>query len=233
MEKIGNDEGFEFDPKYEFSAPHFFDFIEGETQEKAKEAELWFKTALTYTASPYVAKIKSRQRFAVETLCSFEEAGQLLDRVSPEKPKEEPTVASSLDKLFPTGSSRNCDDNKDGERTGMPQANPENVLSSSIYMPIFLLIFNVVLPMWLAEFYELMFMGLILNKLPACFHLIVTCQQSIHALSSSSLFYTFSSVEVSGMWHKPDILILSSFAVCLDPFFVVPISFLNSIFFHC
>eukprot|EP01018_Ginkgo_biloba_P009861 Gb_03405 [translate_table: standard] len=42
---------FQIDPNYEFSAPHYFDFIQGETSEEAREAERWFKTACTYAAS--------------------------------------------------------------------------------------------------------------------------------------------------------------------------------------
>lgn len=33
---------FMIDEAYEFSAPKFFDFIVGETQEEMREAELWF-----------------------------------------------------------------------------------------------------------------------------------------------------------------------------------------------
>lgn len=39
------------DETYEFSAPRFFDFINGESEENKCEAELWFDTALTYAPS--------------------------------------------------------------------------------------------------------------------------------------------------------------------------------------
>lgn len=64
---------FQIDPDYEFSAPHFFDFIQGETEEEAQQAEGWFETASTYAASPYVAKIKERESSYDETKCSLQE----------------------------------------------------------------------------------------------------------------------------------------------------------------
>lgn len=39
------------DVDYEFSAPKFFDFIQGETEDQIREAQLWFDTALTYAPS--------------------------------------------------------------------------------------------------------------------------------------------------------------------------------------
>lgn len=39
------------DETYEFSAPHFFDFVNGEFEEDKCQAELWFDTALTYAPS--------------------------------------------------------------------------------------------------------------------------------------------------------------------------------------
>lgn len=39
------------DEAYEFSAPRFFDFINGETDEYIKRAELWFETSLSYAPS--------------------------------------------------------------------------------------------------------------------------------------------------------------------------------------
>lgn len=64
---------FQIDPDYEFSAPHFFDFIQGETEEEAQQAEGWFETASTYAASPYVAKIKERESSHDEIKCSLHE----------------------------------------------------------------------------------------------------------------------------------------------------------------
>lgn len=39
------------DEAYEFSAPRFYDFIKGETEEEVIKAELWFDSALTYAPS--------------------------------------------------------------------------------------------------------------------------------------------------------------------------------------
>lgn len=39
------------DEDYEFSAPKFFDFIEGETEEEMIKAQLWFDSALSYAPS--------------------------------------------------------------------------------------------------------------------------------------------------------------------------------------
>lgn len=39
------------DESYEFSAPHFFDFVKGESEEDMHKAELWFETALSYAPS--------------------------------------------------------------------------------------------------------------------------------------------------------------------------------------
>ena len=39
------------DEVYEFSAPRFFDFIKGESDEDRHKAELWFETALAYAPS--------------------------------------------------------------------------------------------------------------------------------------------------------------------------------------
>lgn len=42
---------FVIDEAYEFSAPRFFDFIEGETEAEMRVAELWFDSALAYAPS--------------------------------------------------------------------------------------------------------------------------------------------------------------------------------------
>ena len=42
---------FVVDPKYEFSAPHFFDFGKVESEEEAAAAERWFQVALSYAQS--------------------------------------------------------------------------------------------------------------------------------------------------------------------------------------
>ncbi|XP_030546293.1 protein TPX2 isoform X3 [Rhodamnia argentea] len=62
------------DEMYEFSAPRFFDFINGETEEDQRRAELWFESALSYGPSPFMARIKTGRSIKVEALCDFGEA---------------------------------------------------------------------------------------------------------------------------------------------------------------
>ncbi|XP_039046340.1 protein TPX2-like [Hibiscus syriacus] len=66
------------DELYEFSAPCFFDFIRGESEDEARTAELWFETALTYAPSPFMDRIKAGSRSVhVESLCNFSEEDQM------------------------------------------------------------------------------------------------------------------------------------------------------------
>ncbi|GMN53839.1 hypothetical protein TIFTF001_022969 [Ficus carica] len=64
------------DDAYEFSAPRFFDFIKGESEEDSRRAELWFDSALTYAPSPFMPRIRTGRSFTVESLCDFGEADQ-------------------------------------------------------------------------------------------------------------------------------------------------------------
>ncbi|XP_017254239.1 protein TPX2 isoform X1 [Daucus carota subsp. sativus] len=65
------------DEVYEFSAPRFFDFIQGETKEEMHRAEIWFETSLSHAPSPFMPKIKtSRTAVLLESLCDFSEADQ-------------------------------------------------------------------------------------------------------------------------------------------------------------
>ncbi|CAH8313443.1 unnamed protein product [Eruca vesicaria subsp. sativa] len=61
------------DQSYEFLAPRWFDFINGETEDEARRAELWFELALSCAPSPSVPRIKARRCFKVETMCNFNE----------------------------------------------------------------------------------------------------------------------------------------------------------------
>ncbi|KDP24102.1 hypothetical protein JCGZ_25759 [Jatropha curcas] len=65
------------DQTYEFSAPRFYDFIKGESDEDSLKAELWFDTALSYAPSPFMPRIKTGRSFKVEGLCDFSEADQV------------------------------------------------------------------------------------------------------------------------------------------------------------
>ncbi|KAI3744942.1 hypothetical protein L1987_58040 [Smallanthus sonchifolius] len=59
------------DADYEFCAPKFFDFIEGETEDQIREAQLWFDTAITYAPSPFMHKIKTTRTVQLDSLCDF------------------------------------------------------------------------------------------------------------------------------------------------------------------
>lgn len=117
---------FQIDINYEFSAPHYYDFVQGETSEEAYTAECWFKTACTYAASPFVPKIKPRRSFAFEALCSFQEAEQvqqLIATLPPEYSKENGcTVASSTAKSYSTEMSKvNSTESKDNAHQDINQ----------------------------------------------------------------------------------------------------------------
>ncbi|XAR55534.1 hypothetical protein NMG60_11035631 [Bertholletia excelsa] len=73
---MGDDSVFVIDEAYEFSAPRFFDFINGETEEEKGEAELWFDTALSYAPSPFMPRIKTERSVQLESHCDFSEAAQ-------------------------------------------------------------------------------------------------------------------------------------------------------------
>ncbi|KAL2328189.1 hypothetical protein Fmac_021616 [Flemingia macrophylla] len=65
------------DDTYEFSAPRFFNFVNGESDEEAHQAELWFDTALSYGPSPFMPKIKTARSITVDSLCDFSEDDKL------------------------------------------------------------------------------------------------------------------------------------------------------------
>ncbi|KAH7576964.1 hypothetical protein JRO89_XS01G0183400 [Xanthoceras sorbifolium] len=70
------------DEAYEFSAPRFFDFIKGESEEETRKAELWFDSALAYAPSPCMPRIKTDRSFKVESLCNFSEAAEQIQKAS-------------------------------------------------------------------------------------------------------------------------------------------------------
>ncbi|XP_010522597.1 PREDICTED: protein TPX2 [Tarenaya hassleriana] len=72
------------DEKYEFSAPRWFDFVNGETEEESRGAELWFDSALCYGPSPSVPRIKARRSFKVESMCNFNEEAEKMDKAKPD-----------------------------------------------------------------------------------------------------------------------------------------------------
>ncbi|KAH7428885.1 hypothetical protein KP509_09G021700 [Ceratopteris richardii] len=76
---------FRIDLKYEFSAPKYFDFCAGETEEEAAAAERWFAGAIGHPISPLVGKVKRVEELSKG--CSLEEyieVQKLVARVTPE-----------------------------------------------------------------------------------------------------------------------------------------------------
>ncbi|KAL9339992.1 hypothetical protein Peur_066211 [Populus x canadensis] len=101
------------DEMYEFSAPKFYDFVKGESDEDSRNAELWFDVTAAYAPSPFMPRIKTGRSFKVETLCDFSQADQL------HKPIEiELQVAESSDSK-PTDSS--SDSNSQSEVMPLPE----------------------------------------------------------------------------------------------------------------
>ncbi|KAL2924788.1 Protein TPX2 [Bienertia sinuspersici] len=80
------------DETYEFHAPRFYDFINGESELDVRNAELWFDTAGSHAPSPFMMRVKAAARSVqLSSLCDFGDAQQTT------KPSEslEPTNASS------------------------------------------------------------------------------------------------------------------------------------------
>ncbi|KAG0554725.1 hypothetical protein KC19_12G114100 [Ceratodon purpureus] len=79
------------EPKYEFSAPQYFDFSYEETQEDIDLAESWFNSAVPYEASPHASKTRSVAELSTAADNSGQkgdkEAQQILAHVSP-SPKQ-------------------------------------------------------------------------------------------------------------------------------------------------
>ncbi|KAI3515470.1 hypothetical protein L1887_14366 [Cichorium endivia] len=105
------------DADYEYSAPRFFDFILGETQEQMREAQLWFDTALTYAPSPFMHKVKTTRTLQLESLCDFKE---------PELSQKEPVPSESTSSLS-TIKKINLEPEKQSEKT---EADPVNNVTS-------------------------------------------------------------------------------------------------------
>ncbi|KAF2549105.1 hypothetical protein F2Q70_00019298, partial [Brassica cretica] len=83
------------DQSYEFLAPRWFDFVNGETEDEARRAELWFASALSCAPSPSVPRIKARRCFKVETMCNFnEEEEEEEDKRIKDKEPSEPVAAT-------------------------------------------------------------------------------------------------------------------------------------------
>ncbi|XP_057528040.1 protein TPX2 [Amaranthus tricolor] len=59
------------DEIYEFSAPKFFDFINGESDQEKRNAELWFETALSHAPSPFMLRIRAARSVQLSSICDF------------------------------------------------------------------------------------------------------------------------------------------------------------------
>ncbi|KAK4723575.1 hypothetical protein R3W88_026354 [Solanum pinnatisectum] len=89
------------DDDYEFSAPRFYDFINGETDEDKRKAELWFETSISYAPSPFMQRIKKSGRtIQLESLCDFTKDGELQDNA---RPVAEPSSSGSTEEVSSNG----------------------------------------------------------------------------------------------------------------------------------
>ncbi|XP_015080946.1 protein TPX2 [Solanum pennellii] len=80
------------DEIYEFSAPRFYDFIDGETEDDMRNAELWFDITSSYAPSPCIPRIKINRSVQVEIPCDFTEGEKLESNTRPAaEVKEEDT----------------------------------------------------------------------------------------------------------------------------------------------
>ncbi|KAG8386856.1 hypothetical protein BUALT_Bualt03G0192500 [Buddleja alternifolia] len=73
LEEPSSNSLFMIDEAYEFTAPRFYDFICGETDDDVRRAELWFENTRPYAPSPFMPKIKASRTVQVQTLCNFGE----------------------------------------------------------------------------------------------------------------------------------------------------------------
>ncbi|CAN4103303.1 unnamed protein product [Withania somnifera] len=74
---------FIIDEIYEFSAPRFYDFIDGETEEDMRKAELWFEITSSYAPSPCMPRIKTGRLVQVEIPCVLTEGEKLQSNTRP------------------------------------------------------------------------------------------------------------------------------------------------------
>ncbi|KAG9160944.1 hypothetical protein Leryth_025005 [Lithospermum erythrorhizon] len=83
MGSVEENGSFLIDEAYEFLAPKFYDFINGETELDMKNAELWFDNNSSYPPSPFMPRIKASRTVQIETLCDFTEAEHLQKETDP------------------------------------------------------------------------------------------------------------------------------------------------------
>ncbi|XP_049413557.1 protein TPX2 [Solanum stenotomum] len=87
------------DEIYEFSAPRFFDFIDGETGEDMRKAELWFEITSSYAPSPCMPRIKTNRSVQVEIPCDFTEGEKLESNTRPAAEVKEEVTPDENNKL--------------------------------------------------------------------------------------------------------------------------------------
>ncbi|KAL3332992.1 hypothetical protein AABB24_033182 [Solanum stoloniferum] len=90
---------FMIDEIYEFSAPGFFDFIDGETEEDMHKAELWFEITSSYAPSPCMPRIKTNRSVQVEIPCDFTEGEKLESNTRPAAEVKEEVTPDENNKL--------------------------------------------------------------------------------------------------------------------------------------
>ncbi|XP_060187948.1 protein TPX2 [Lycium barbarum] len=74
---------FQIDEMYEFSAPKFYDFIDGGTEEDMRKAELWFEITTSYAPSPCMPRIKTSRSVQLGIPCDFNEGEKLQSNIRP------------------------------------------------------------------------------------------------------------------------------------------------------
>eukprot|EP00250_Pteridium_aquilinum_P005854 c15881_g1_i1 orf=183-2441(+) len=81
---------FQFDPDFEFSAPHFYDFTSPETASEVAEAERWFETSASHGASPF--SVRSRDLGLTPNRIDEEFDGEQMDTSSPARDGDESLI---------------------------------------------------------------------------------------------------------------------------------------------
>ncbi|CAN4087248.1 unnamed protein product [Withania somnifera] len=88
------------DDDYEFFAPRFYDFINEESEEDKRNAELWFEKRISYAPSPFMQRIKSGRAIQLESLCDFTKDEELQNNA---RPAAEPSSSGSREEVRPNG----------------------------------------------------------------------------------------------------------------------------------
>ncbi|KAL9244496.1 hypothetical protein vseg_018267 [Gypsophila vaccaria] len=84
------------DETYEFSAPRYYDFVSGETEDDARLAERWFDTALSCAPSPSMMKIKAGRSVRLSIQCDFGDAQKITETLELRDHTTAPSVSANL-----------------------------------------------------------------------------------------------------------------------------------------